>query len=187
MSASSEWERIRQANAVHKDRQKVMREAAAEELKINATPETIRQRQIVVVDELLSRGKLMAEQRRAAIEINMVWISITAGLFAKVQKYEQRVAGGCHEDWKASTVTAYHDRYIPWRNEAGSQTVRGQGSTTVADLVFLVAVDNYGVRQVADNLRMDQRTVLDIVRNSLHRYAELACWVDECGRSKICA
>ena len=184
----SEWELIRQANAVRRDREAADREAAQNELRVNATPETLRQRQVCVVDELLARGSLGAEQRRAALEINEVWVSITAGLFAKVQRYDGRqTKGGSCEDWRASTITAYKDRYIPWREEAGATPVRGQGAMTVADLVFKVAVDNYGVRQVGDSLRMDQRTVLTLVRNSLYRYAEIGGWVDVAGSVKIYA
>jgi hypothetical protein len=140
-----------------------------------------------VVDELLERGKLTDEQRRAAIEICKVWEAITCGLRTKVQNYQPTIKGSGFEDWRASTLNAYHDRYIPWRNEAGAMPVRGQGSLTVADLVFKLAVDNYGITQVSESLRMNHRTVLDLVRNSLMRYAEIGGWVDVCGRAKIFA
>jgi glutamate mutase epsilon subunit len=183
----SEWERIRSVNAVRRQRKIADREAMAKELAENATPETLNQRKIRVVDELLERGKLTDEQRRAAIEINAVWLKITIGLFARVQRYERQARGVGQEDWASSMINAYHDRYIPWRDEAGAVAVKGQGNMTVADLVFCLAIDNYGVRQLADSRGMDQRTVLDYVRNSLQRYAEIGGWVDECGRSKLFA
>jgi hypothetical protein len=185
MSTSSEWERIKLANAVRREREIAERQAAAKELQLNATQETLRQRQVRVVDELLERGKLTDEQRRAAIEICKVWEAITCGLRTKVQNYQPTIKGSGFEDWRASTLNAYHDRYIPWRNEAGAMPVHGLGNLTVADLVFKMAVDNYGVRQVADSYRMDQRTVLNMVRNSLFRYAEIGGWVDVCGQPKI--
>ena len=187
MSASSEWERIRAANAVRKAREANERAQAAVELAVNATPETLRHRQVRVVDELLERGKLTEEQRRAALEIAAVWEAITCGLRVKVQNYQREVRGSGFEDWRPALITAFHERYVPWRDEAGAQAVRGQGSLTVADLVFKLAVDNYGVRQAADSYKMDQRTVLNIVRESLYRYAEIGGWIEVLGTSKIYA
>jgi hypothetical protein len=187
MSTSSEWQRIKDANAVRKERALAERATAQIELEENATPETLRQRQVRVVDELLDRGKLTDEQRRAAIEISTVWEAITCGLRMKVQNYQPQIKGSGFEDWRASTINAYHNHYIEWRDEAGATPVRGQGSTTVADLVFKMAVDNYGVRQIADSYKMDQRTVLDLIRISLAKYAEIGGWVDVCGRSKLYA
>lgn len=179
----SEWERIREANRIRSEREAENKETAQRELADNATPETIRHRVACVVDELFYRDKLTPEQRRAALEINAVWVAITAGLCAKVQRYQADGGAGNH-DWRAGTVTAYHERYIPWRNEAGQQAIKGR---TMFDLVFALAVDNYGVRQLADSWRMDQRRVLDLARVSLHRYAEIGGWVDVCGRSQLCA
>lgn len=187
MSASSEWDRIKAANAVRKERENAVRTAAQIELRQNATPETLRQRQVCVVDELLARGGLGEEQRKAAMEISAVWEAITCGLRMKVQNYQPHIKGSGYEDWRPSLLTAYQTRYIPWRDEAGAQAVRGQGSLTVADLVFKMAVDNYGGRQIADSYRMDRRTVLNLIRNSLMRYAEIGGWVDVCGRTKIYA
>jgi hypothetical protein len=187
MSASSEWQRAKDANAVRKQREMADRAAAQVELEINATPETLRQRRVCVVNELMDKGALTAEQRRAAREIYVVWEAINCELRMKVQNYQPQIRGAMFDDWRPSTINAYHDRYVPWRDEAGAQAVKGQGSMTVADLVFKLAVGNCGHRQIADSYKMDQRTVLNLIRVSLLRYAEIGGWVDVCGRSRLYA
>ena len=42
----------------------------------------------------------------------------------------------------------------------------------------MLAVDNYGPRQIDHMWDIDHRRVLHLVRNSLWRYAELAGWID---------
>jgi hypothetical protein len=178
MSAGTEWERIRQANEVRRDRMAKERDAAMLEMAANATPETIRHRQVRVVDELTARGSMPAESRRAALEINEVWMLITGGLFAKVQRYDRAIRGVCHDNWPPGCIAAYHERYIPWRDYFGALAVHGQGSLTVADLVFFVAVDNLGVQQIAESRRMCRKSVLNLVRTSLYWYAENGGWLD---------
>ncbi len=181
---NAEWSRIREANRIRQERELQERAEGQKLLVANATPETIRHRRACVVDELLNREYLTPEQHRAGMEIARLWEQITSGLFAKVQKYDREVRGMTHDDWAAGYITAYHQRYIPWRDEAGKMPVRDK---TVADVVFYVVVDNYGMQQAADHYRMRRDSVKSIVRESLHRYAEIGGWVDVCGRSKIYA
>ena len=177
---SGEWERIREADRVRREQSAAQRQAARDELEINATLQTLRHRQACVVDELFNRGNLTAEQHRAGQEIATVWLAITSGLFARVQKYEREPAGVSHADWRASTISAYQGRYIPWRDEAGAVAVKGR---TLAELVFLVVVDNYGCQQIAQSWHMHRDRVKQLTRSSLQRYAEIGGWVDHCGRS----
>jgi hypothetical protein len=163
--------------AIRADRRQRERQAVENELRANATPEALRHKAASVVDSMFAKGKLTAEQRRAANEIAEVWRAIAGGLFARVQEYEPRIRGGkVSDDWRAGMIRAYHDRYIPWRAEAGAQNA-GAGRT-VFDLVIAVAFDNYGFRQVGNAYGMDQRRLLRLVRESLYRYAEIAQWVD---------
>lgn len=160
------------------DRRTREREAVERELRANATPEVLRHRQESVVDSMFAKGKLSAEQRRAANEIAEVWRAVSGALYAQVQQYEPHIPGGRSvEDWRVGMIRAYHERYIPWRDEAGRVSA-GRGRV-VFDLVQAVAVDNYGFRQVANRYGMDQRTVLRLVRESLYRYAEMAGWLHE--------
>ncbi len=47
---------------------------------------------------------------------------------------------------------------------------------TLADLVFMLAVDNYGPRQIERMWGINHARALHLIRNSLWRYAELADW-----------
>ncbi|HUC17781.1 MAG TPA: hypothetical protein VMA37_08840 [Acetobacteraceae bacterium] len=145
---------------------------------VKADPE-LQQRQLrtSVVGRLLIAGSLHSEQYQAAIEIHRVWTAVTRALFARVQSYERLGRVMTPTDWTPSLTRAYRDRYAPWRDEASQTLVRHRQTT--ADVVFLVAVDNCGCRQVADRLHMDQRRVLRIVQNSLWRYAEIAEWIEQ--------
>ena len=169
---------------VRADRQRRAREAVEAERAANATPETLRRKQESVVDSMWAKGKLTADQRRAANEIAEIYERFATAGAARVQEYEQRIRGGeLGTDWKAGLVSAYQSRYQPWRDEAGKTRV-GNGKV-VFDLVIAVARDNLGFRQAATMFGMDQRTVLNRVRESLFRYAEIAGWLDETGRSRI--
>lgn len=162
---------------VQADRRQRERKAVQAELEANATPETLRHREASVIDGMFAKGKLTAEQRRAANEIAEVWRYVVGGLFARVQRYEPHIRSAqSADDWRASMIRAYHERYVPWRDEAGAQNA-GAGRT-VFDLTIAVAFDNYGFRQVANAYGMDQRRVLKLVRESLYRYAEIAQWID---------
>jgi hypothetical protein len=180
----AEWEQIREANRVRIEQERLERDRVEIELHLNATPETIRQRKKVVVQELFNRGNLTAEQYRAGMEIAAVWKNLTSDLFARVQRYERQPSGRSHHDWKASTTAAYLERYVPWRDEAGKVAVKQH---TLADLVFLVVVDNIGVQQIASSWHIHRDKVKQLTRVSLQRYAEIGGWVDHCGRSVAAA
>lgn len=144
-------------------------------MRVNATPETLRKLDRPVIDRLLARGQVGDEQHRAAEEIARVWVALTAALFPRVSKPSGNNARGSTEDWSASLIAAY-DRYKAWREE--SATVQIGHRRTLADLVFMLAVDNYSPRQIERLWGTDHRRVLHLVRNSLWRYAELAGWID---------
>ena len=149
----------------------------------NATRETLRRKLDNVVETMWARGKLTSEQRSAANEIAEIFEQFARAGAARVQEYEPRIRGGLQStDWRAALVTAYTERYQPWRAEAGALCA-GAGRT-VFDLVIAVARDNFGFRQVAQMYGLDQRTVLKRVRESLMRYAEISGWVNETGQKK---
>jgi hypothetical protein len=176
---SAEWQRIQEADRLRHERETAERQKSMTELAENATPETLRHRAAVVVDELTERGKLTREQRRAAREIQQVYTAITIGMNRLTSRYEHHIAGGSVEDWRAGLIAGYHGRYVPWRNLAGRQPVNDR---TVAELVLLVAVDNYGCRQIAQRWRMGPARVIRVLRESLSDYAEIAGWIDATGR-----
>ena len=51
--------------------------------------------------------------------------------------------------------------------------------TTRLQLVLDVVIDNHGLRQVEGWYRMRHGTAVEHIRAALHRYAEIAGWVDE--------
>lgn len=170
-------QRITEANAIRARRRADEREAVDAERAANATPETIRHKQACVADSLYAKGVFTKEQQLAANEICEVFITLTSGLFAKSQSYVPRIPGSAKSDWAPGMVTAYLDRYVKWRDEAGALGFHCRaGRTTVADVVFLVAVDNLGLEQAANRLHVKRQRVLATVRESLYRYGELAGW-----------
>jgi hypothetical protein len=176
MRSADDWSRIKEAQRVAHDRRAVEAAQRDARVRVNATPETLRKLERSTIDLLLSRGAIGDEQYRAGREIARVWLAITAALFPRVSNPSRGARGAGVTDWSAGLNTAYGDRYIPWRAEAGAQPCGFR--RTVADLVFLLVVDNYGVRQVARLWGMDQRRVLHLGRCSLWRYAEIAGWID---------
>ena len=157
------------------------RSAIMREMVLNATPETLRHRRENVIDELMSREVLTAEQHRAGREIASIWVGLAKGLSARVQKYDREIRGIDNHDWRPGQIRAYHERYSPWLADAGKIAVK---TSTLASMVVLVVVDNFGCTQIAESWSMNPRTVKRLVREGLHMYAEIGGWVDECGRPK---
>jgi hypothetical protein len=135
---------------------------------------------------LLNRGSLRAQQVRAGQEICRVYLAISAGVTGRqVASYSDVSARGpALEDWPVGLRTAYRDRYGPWTAWAGAQSVRRKCRHTLHDLALLVAADGWGHRQVAQEWRMDQRTIVDGLQRGLYWYARHAGWVDDAGERK---
>jgi hypothetical protein len=146
-----------------------------------ATEPTIRRLRRDVVGLMLAYHTITEDQHRAAGEIMQVYTAITRSLFAKVASYGDAPGGGTPTaDWPPSLRRAYVERYSVWRDEMGRVPA---GQSNAGDLVLLVVMDNLGVRQAAGRLHMDQRTVLRVLRESLHRYAEIGEWITPIPRS----
>ena len=130
---------------------------------------------------LLNRGSLRPQQVRAGQEICRVYLAISAGVTGRqVASYSDVTARGpALEDWPAGLRTAYRDRYAPWTAWAGTQSAGRKSRHTLHDLALLVAADGWGHRQVAQDWRMDQRSVVDGLQRSLYWYARQAGWVDD--------
>jgi hypothetical protein len=172
----SEWSRIKEAQRIARERRDVLNRQRADQVRVNATPQTLRKLERPVIDRLLQRGQLGDEQHRAAEEIARVWIAITSYLFPRVSDPSRSRSRGSASDWPPALVIAYKERYSAWRDEAAAVQIGHRRS--LADLVFMLVVDNYGPRQIERMWGMDHRRVLHLVRNSLWRYAELAGWID---------
>ena len=79
----SEWSRIKEAQRIARERRDVLNRQRADQVRVNATPQTLRKLERPVIDRLLQRGQLGDEQHRAAEEIARVWIAITSYLFPR--------------------------------------------------------------------------------------------------------
>ena len=168
------WSRSEEIRRIDRERRSAERVQRDQRVRANATPETLRKLHRVAIDNLLERGSIGEDQHRAGEEILQIWVALTASLCAKTSSL-LRFSGGSREVWPPTLTRAYRERYQPWRTEASGLFVAHR--RTVADLVILLAVDNFGLAQIGRLVGIDQRRVLDCVRNSLYRYAELAGWI----------
>ena len=75
--------------------------------------------------------------------------------------------------------SAWRLRYRPWAREIAVTVAAGAIRTTRLQLVLDVVIDNHGLRQVEGWYRMRHGTAVEHIRAALHRYAEIAGWVDE--------
>ena len=74
---------------------------------------------------------------------------------------------------------AWRLRYRPWAREMAVTVAAGAIRTTRLQLILDVVVDNHGLREVEGWYRMRHGAAIEHVRAALHRYAEIAGWVDE--------
>jgi hypothetical protein len=129
---------------------------------------------------LHSEGILHRHQVLAGQEIERIFAVITAGAGASLTARYGRITfdrAASGDDLPPGLRAAYADRYAPWRAWAGA--LAATPAKSVADLTILVCVDDLGPRQVAEAMRMDQRTVKRRLQDSLHWYARHAGWVEE--------
>ena len=124
---------------------------------------------------LAEAGALTRRHLEAGREIAAVYQAITAEVAPRVSRFGERLPGAAGSDLPVRLRLAYTNRYAPWRDWAGAQAATRRAS--LADMTLMVCVDGYGPRQVADLLRMDQRTVKTRLRESLHGYCRIAGWV----------
>ncbi len=184
MRARSEFATLQEADRIRRDRIERDRASRRAELERAATADTVRKlrRDIIVV--LMESGDITPEQARAAREILKVYTAIAGAQSIRGSAYGELRGGSDNTDWQPALSRAYRERYCPWRDAMGLKMVRG--TTSVASLVFLIACDNMGVRQVADQLRMDQRTVKSVLQQALHAYAEMAGWIETTIPESVC-
>ena len=159
--------------------------AAAEPRDTGPTPETVRKLRHDIVARLARDGRLGKEQVRAALEIRRVWEAFGRGLFPAA-----RPAAPLAERRRRAMFTdpidrlspaeelAWRLRYRPWAREMAVTVAAGAVRTTRLQLILDVVIDNHGLRQVEGWYRMRHGAAVEHIRAALHRYAELAGWVD---------
>jgi len=171
---SQEWNRLREAQRQAVERKAAEGERMGRDIAAVATPQTIRKRQVDVVQLWQDRGKLGQEQVQAAQEIQRVWETVTRGLWARTQTYERQARSADGADWPAGLRRAYVERYRPWDEEACRMAATPRAS--VKELVLAVVVDNLGPAGLQHRYRTNHQRAAVLVQESLYRYAQLAGW-----------
>jgi hypothetical protein len=138
---------------------------------VNATAPTVRRLQRDPLAFMHERGQITSQQYGAGLAIRKVWLAITSSLSAKTMRLDG-ARGGIPSDWPAELVTMHRDLYKPWAKWAGDIDLGDRH--TLAELVVQVAVDGYGVNQVAASWVMHHATVLRWLRYGLDRFAHPA-------------
>ena len=139
-----------------------------------------------LVRRLAQEGRLGREQVRAALEVRRVWEAFGRGLFPATSAFSP-VAGRQRRAAFADPVerltreeeAAWRLRYRPWAREMAVTVAAGAIRTTRLQLILDIVVDNHGLREVEGWYRMRHGSAIEHIRAALHRYAEIAGWVDE--------
>ena len=153
---------------------------------IGPTPETAGKLRHDIVERLAREGRLGGEQVRAALEIRRVWEALGRGLFpaarpiAPIAERRKRAMFSDPIDrLTPEEETAWRLRYRPWAREMAVTVAAGVIRTTRLQLILDIVIDNHGLREVEGWYRMRHGGAIEHIRAALHRYAEIAGWVDE--------
>ena len=145
------------------------REAATAPRFDRGTPETrtqAKKRGPGTIQALIERGTIGGYEVRAADEIERVFNFITAGLGAKIMRYDERVSPSRTDHVPAWFFDAYA-RYKPWARQALYI------KTTVE-----IVVENQSGRQLDARYGRKRGVSVSLLIDSLRDYAISAGWVD---------
>ena len=161
-------------------------EAPIADENIGPTPETASRLRRDLVARLAREGRLGREQVRAALEVRRVWEAFGRGLFPTVdttapiaERRKQAMFVDPIDRLTPAEERAWRLRYRPWAREMAVTVAAGAIRTTRLQLILDVVVDNHGLREVEGWYRMRHGGAIEHIRAALHRYAEIAGWVDE--------
>ena len=73
---------------------------------------------------------------------------------------------------------AWRARYRPWAHEMSLEVVAATARVSRLQLVLDVVVDNNGVREIEGWYRMRHGLAFVYLRGALHRYCEIAGWIE---------
>ena len=149
------------------------------------TAETVAKLRRDVIQRLFGEGRLRPEHARASQEIRRVWEAFGRGLFPAAhrqdripQPHRRAMFIDPIERLTPAEEIAWRTHYRPWAREMSVQVVAGTVRVSRLQLVLDVVVDNYGIRQVEGWYRMRHGMAFEHIRAALHRYCEIAGWVD---------
>ena len=150
------------------------------------TPETAAKLRRDIVARLSQEGRLGREQVRAALEIRRVWEAFGRGLFPATNTMAPAVGRRKHamfvdpiDRLSREEEAAWRLRYRPWAREMAVTVAAGAIRTTRLQLILDIVVDNHGLREVEGWYRMRHGGAIEHIGAALHRYAEIAGWVNE--------
>ena len=156
---------------------------------IGPTPETAGKLRHDIVERLAREGRLGREQVRAALEIRRVWEAFGRGLFPAArpialiaERRKHAMFSDPIDRLTPEEETAWRLRYRPWAREMAVTVAAGVIRTTRLQLILDIVIDNHGLREVEGWYRMRHVRhggAVEHIRAALHRYAEIAGWVDE--------
>lgn len=116
------------------------------------------------VETWQARKLITGDEYRAAREIERVFRSLVAGLFAKAAKHDARMGRPEMQEWLAS---AYSERYKPWADAMHRDALA---------MTIDVVVDGWTLDDVAASRAVRRQNVSRDVRNGLRLYATMAGW-----------
>jgi hypothetical protein len=132
---------------------------------------------------LRDAGKITPAEYRAAKEIQLIVEFRDGGrsLIVRSQFSERLAAGGDGTGQLLGIEEAERKRFAPWMLRARRYPARRlprPSVETLYDLTRLIVVKNRGVRQVADELQIDQRNALARLKLSLGWYDSPIEWAE---------
>lgn len=116
------------------------------------------------VETWQARKLITGDEYRAAHEIERVFRSLTAGLWAKAAKHDARTGRPEMQEWLAA---AYSDRYKPWADALDRDALA---------MTIDVVVDGWTLDDIAAARARRRQDVSRAVRNALRLYATMAGW-----------
>ena len=156
-----------------------------EEQTVAPTRQTVAKLRHDVVDRLHKEGRLRSEHLQAAREIRKLWEAFGRGMFPTAQDpaathQAHRKAEYIDPIGRLSLAEeiAWRTRYRPWADEMSHEVVAATARISRLQLVIDIVVDNNGVREVEGWYRMRHGLALDYLRGALHRYCEIAGWIE---------
>lgn len=158
--------------------------AAAAELRGISRPSGDRTRLRLLHTDMLERlweeGRIREKQLEAGLEIRRVHAAIVgSGPGLAANTYGAPRGPLRPGDLPPGLTPAFANRFRPWREWAQQQRASRRCGATLYDLTMAVCVDNWGHRQLADERRLSQATVLRALQLSLHRYCIIGEWITE--------
>lgn len=153
---------------------------------VGPTPQTAAKLKRDLIAHLRDKERLIPEHARAAEDIRRIWQAFSRILGpsatnpATLATGRQAGGGQMQIDWLTEREEAiWRERYRPWASEMAAQPCGGTIRVTKFQIVFEIVVDNRSLRQTEGAYRMRHGSAFDIIRAALHRYAEIAGWIEE--------